>query len=44
VAAPARPVVRYLRRAFEEVSDLPFGTVAVNLGWKPYFEKAGIPS
>jgi SNF2 family DNA or RNA helicase len=44
VAAAARPVVRYLRRAFEEVSDLPFGTVAVNLQWKPYFEKAEIPS
>src|SRR5581483_3248344 len=30
--------VRYIRRAFEEVGDLPFDTISVNLQWKPYFD------
>jgi superfamily II DNA or RNA helicase len=36
--------VRYLRRAFEEVGDLPFDTISVNLKWKAYFERAEGPS
>ena len=35
--------VRYLRRAFEEVGDLPFDTISVNLQWKPYFKRAVTP-
>lgn len=37
------PAVRYLRRAFEDVRDLPFGTISVNLTWKTYFERAEVP-
>ncbi|MEA2827748.1 MAG: hypothetical protein QOG43_2187 [Actinomycetota bacterium] len=36
--------IRYLRRAFEEVGDLPFDTISVNLKWKAYFERAGAPA
>jgi hypothetical protein len=36
--------VRYLRRAFEEVGDLPFDTISVNLKWKPYLERADVPA
>ena len=35
--------VRYLRRAFEEVGDLPFDTISVNLKWKAYFERGEVP-
>lgn len=36
--------VRYVRRAFEEVGDLPFDTISVNLKWKPYFDRGEIPA
>ncbi len=36
--------VRYVRRAFEEVGDLPFNTISVNLQWKPYFERGEAPA
>jgi hypothetical protein len=36
--------VRYLRRAFEDVGELPFDTISVNLNWKTYFERAEEPS
>jgi SNF2 family DNA or RNA helicase len=36
--------VRYVRRAFEDVGDLPFDTISVNLQWKPYFERGEVPS
>nr|MDQ6948106.1 DUF3883 domain-containing protein [Actinomycetota bacterium] len=36
--------VRYLRRAFEEVGDLPFDTISVNLKWKAYFDRAEAPA
>jgi hypothetical protein len=36
--------VRYVRQAFEEVGDLPFGTISVNLKWKPYFERGEAPA
>ena len=36
--------VRYVRRAFEEVGDLPFDTVSVNLKWTPYFNRGDIPA
>ena len=35
--------VRYIRRAFEDVGDLPFDTISVNLKWKPYFDRAEVP-
>jgi len=36
--------VRYVRHAFEEVGDLPFNTISVNLQWKPYFERGETPT
>ncbi len=36
--------VRYVRHAFEEVGDLPFNTISVNLQWKPYFERGEAPA
>ena len=44
VRTDTEPVVRYVRRAFEEVGDLPFGTVSVNLTWKPYIDRAQAPA
>ena len=38
------PTVHYLRRAFEDVGDLPFDTISVNLQWKTYFERAEVPA
>ena len=35
--------VRYVRRAFEDVGDLPFKTISVNLPWKPYFDRGSEP-
>jgi superfamily II DNA or RNA helicase len=36
--------VRYVRRAFEDVGDLPFDTISVNLQWKPYLERGEVPA
>jgi superfamily II DNA or RNA helicase len=36
------PTARYLRRAFEDVGDLPFDTISVNLNWKTYFDRAAV--
>jgi superfamily II DNA or RNA helicase len=36
--------IRYVRRAFEEVGDLPFDTISVNLKWKPYCERGEAPA
>jgi hypothetical protein len=36
--------LRYLRRAFEDVGDLPFDTIGVNLNWKTYFQRAQEPA
>ena len=36
--------VRYVRQAFEDVGDLPFDTISVNLQWKPYFERGEVPA
>src|SRR5919106_746368 len=36
--------LRYVQRAFEDVGDLPFDTISVNLQWKPYFERGEEPS
>jgi hypothetical protein len=36
--------LRYVRRAFEDVGDLPFDTISVSLQWKPYFERGEVPS
>jgi hypothetical protein len=35
---------RYLRGAFEDVGDLPFDTISVNLEWKKYLARAGAPA
>ena len=32
------------RRAFEDVGDLPFDTISVNLKWKPYFDRGEVPA
>jgi superfamily II DNA or RNA helicase len=37
------PSVRYFRGAFQDIGDLPFDTISVNLNWKSYFERAEIP-
>ena len=44
IGSAARPFVRYLRGAFQDIGDLPFDTISVNLKWKPYFEGAEIPN
>jgi hypothetical protein len=44
VADGDSPRVRYMRRAFEDVGDLPFHTISVNLQWKAYFDRAEVPS
>lgn len=36
--------VRYVRRAFEDVGDLPFDTISANLQWKPYFNRGEVPA
>lgn len=38
------PAVRYLRRAFDEMGDLPFGTATVNLSWDSLTGRAEVPS
>ncbi len=38
------PSVRYLRRAFEEVGELPFDTISVHLDWKRYFARGETPA
>ncbi len=40
----AKPQVRYLRRAFDDVGDLPFDSIGVNCKRKPYFERAQVPA
>ncbi len=44
VPPEGQPNVRYLGNAFSEVGDLPFDTVSVQLKWRPYFDKAALPS
>ena len=44
VPAVGEPTVHYLRRAFEEVGDLPFDTISVNLQWKAYIERSMVPT
>ena len=36
--------VRYVRRAFEDVGDLPFDTIRVNLKWTSYFDRGEVPA
>jgi superfamily II DNA or RNA helicase len=36
--------VRYVPRAFEDVGDLPFNTISVNLQWVPYFDRGEVPA
>jgi hypothetical protein len=36
--------VRYVRRAFEDVGDLPFDTISVNLDWRRYFDRGESPT
>jgi hypothetical protein len=44
VGEVAEPLVRYVRRAFEEVGELPFKTISVNLQWKAYLERGEEPA
>ena len=44
IGPATKPFVRYLRGAFQDIGDLPFDTISVNLKWKPYFEGAEIPN
>jgi hypothetical protein len=44
VPESGEPTARYLRRAFEDVGDLPFATISVNLNWKTYFDRAEVPA
>jgi len=37
-------VIRYIRRAFEDVGELPFNTISVNLQWKAYLERGEEPA
>lgn len=39
-----KPLIRYVRRAFEEVGELPFDTISVNLHWKAYLERGEEPT
>jgi len=39
-----KPLVRYVRRAFEEVGELPFDTISVNLSWTAYMERGEEPT
>jgi len=38
------PAVRYVRRAFEEVGELPFKTISINLHWKAYLKRGETPT
>jgi superfamily II DNA or RNA helicase len=40
----AEPVVHYVRRAFEDVGELPFNTISINLQWKAYLERGEEPA
>jgi superfamily II DNA or RNA helicase len=44
VAGDVATDLRYVRKAFEDVGDLPFNTISVNLQWKPYFERGEAPA
>ena len=39
----SEPTARYVRRAFEDVGELPFNTISVNLSWKAYLERGEAP-
>jgi SNF2 family DNA or RNA helicase len=43
VSATGSPQVRYIRRAFQDIGDLPFDTVSVNLHWRSYFDRGEAP-
>ena len=38
------PLVRYVWRAFEDVGELPFNTISVNLQWTAYLERGEEPA
>ena len=40
----SQPAVRYVRRAFEDVGELPFNTISVNLQWRAYLERGEDPA
>jgi SNF2 family DNA or RNA helicase len=44
VDSSATQEVRYVRQAFEEVGELPFGTISVNLKWRSYFDRGEVPA
>jgi hypothetical protein len=44
VTATGFPDVRYIRRAFQDIGDLPFDAISVNLHWKSYFDRGVVPA
>jgi hypothetical protein len=36
--------VRYVHRAFDDVGNLPFDTISINLKWNAYFERGQVPA
>jgi hypothetical protein len=44
VAATGFPDVRYVRRGFSDIGDLPFDTISVNLHWRSYFDRGEVPA
>jgi hypothetical protein len=44
VSATGLPDVRYVRRAFQDIGDLPFDAVGVNLHWRSYFDRGEVPT
>ncbi len=44
VSATGFPDVRYMRRAFRDIGDLPFDAISVNLHWRSYFDRGETPA
>jgi hypothetical protein len=44
VSATGFPDVRYIRRAFQDIGDLPFDAISVNLQWRSYFDRGEVPA
>jgi superfamily II DNA or RNA helicase len=44
VSASGFPDVRYVRRAFQDIGDLPFDAMTVSLPWRSYFDRGEVPA
>jgi hypothetical protein len=44
VSATGFPDVRYIRGAFQDIGDLPFDAISVNLQWRSYFDRGEVPA